>query len=295
MLPPYGVHLAHACGIDDPRMTYLLIHCLRIRPPWAHAFKPCLLLPSCLSVYAVCAPRVTLDLASAMPTEGTHHEDPTVTIMAPQNASTSRGDTLDERKQPSRHPGQTILVFSVALAPLIILPYVLVRRHVVGLRKEIAELRRANVVLVKETRTSMQAMSQQHAAAFDRASQLLEDTRDLLVKVRSEVEAGREATQVQEARLERVEDHLSQLMTAVKDTDREAGVRAAELKNMLSVMINTAKERENKAQAWRKSTSATMEVLLDEKRVRCVCCAIRSRAFVLIHAPGQSTDRRCTG
>ena len=230
-----------------------------------------------------------------MPTEGTHLEDPTVTTMAPQNASTSRGDTLDERKQPSRHPGQTILVFSVALAPLIILPYVLVRRHVVGLRKEIAELRRANVVLVKETRTSMQAMSQQHTAASDRASQLLEDTRDLLVKVRSEVEAGREATQVQEARLERVEDHLSQLMTAVKDTDREAGVRAAELKNMLSVMINTAKERENKAQAWRKSTSATMEVLLDEKRVRCVCCAIRSRAFVLIHAPGQSTDRRCTG
>ncbi|RPD67144.1 hypothetical protein L226DRAFT_529532 [Lentinus tigrinus ALCF2SS1-7] len=180
---------------------------------------------------------------------------------------TSNRDTPNGRPPP-RHPVKTIIVFSVALAPLAIIPYVLVRRHALGLRTEIADLRKASMAAVKEVRMSTQETSQQHAAASKRVVELLKENRALLAGFKSEVEANRAAMKECETRLEKVENGLSELMATVKEIDREARIRASDFKNTLSVANTVAKERETQAQSWRRHVSATMEVLLKEKQRR---------------------------
>ncbi|KAI0719535.1 hypothetical protein C8T65DRAFT_635676 [Cerioporus squamosus] len=212
----------------------------------------------------MCSPRVTQDLPTAASSMGLfHREDLT---MAPRNATTFNPDTSDGRTP--RHPVRTILVFSLALAPLAILPYVLVRRHVLGLRKEIGDLRKVNGAAVKEMRMAVQQMSQQRAAASKKVLEELKETRTVLVGVESEVEANRKAIEENGARLERMENRLSELMTAVKAMDREGAMRGNDLKNMLSMANIVAKVREAKAQGWRDGMTATMEMLREEKQRR---------------------------
>lgn len=50
----------------------------------------------------------------------------------------------------ARDPVRTILVFAAVVSPLAILPYVLVRRHLAGLRTELTALRTANTKNTKE-------------------------------------------------------------------------------------------------------------------------------------------------
>ncbi|TFK91814.1 hypothetical protein K466DRAFT_287002 [Polyporus arcularius HHB13444] len=201
--------------------------------------------------------------ASSMRNAGESREDLTT---APGNPTTSDRDTgTSDGRTLLRHPGKTILVFSLVLAPLAIVPYVLVRRQVLGLRKEIADLRKVNGVAIKEMNMCTQEMSQQRAAAIEKAVEMQKKNRTILSAVKSEVEASRKAVEESGVRLENIENDLSELSEAVEDMNREAAIRASDHKNMLSVANTVAKEREARAQAWRNWMITTMR---EEKQRR---------------------------
>ncbi len=223
-------------------------------------------------IYAKWGLRVNYDMpaaASSVRNAGEPREDLTT---APGNPTTSDRDTYtSDGRNLRRHPGKTVLVFSLVLAPLAIVPYVLVRRQVLGLRKEIADLRKVNGVAIKEMKMCTQEMSQQRAAAIEKALEMQKKNRTILSGVKSEVEASRKAVEESEVRLENIENDLSELAEAVEDMNREAAIRASDHKNMLSVANSIAKEREARAQTWRDWMITTMQMLREEKQRRCVC------------------------
>ncbi len=214
---------------------------------------------------------VTRNMPAAVSTTRNAGQLPEDLTTAPGKPTTSDRDTYtSDGRTLLRNPGRTILVFSLVLAPLAILPYVLVRRHVLGLRKEIADLRKVNGVAIKEMKMYAQEVSQQHAAATEKALEMQKKNRTILSGVKSEVEASRKADQESGARLKNIENDLSEFREAVEDMKCEAAIRSSDHKNMLSVANTVAKEREARAQAWRNWMITTMQMLREKQR-RCVC------------------------
>ncbi|RDX55636.1 hypothetical protein OH76DRAFT_757295 [Lentinus brumalis] len=153
---------------------------------------------------------VTRNMPAAVSTTRNAGQLPEDLTTAPGKPTTSDRDTYtSDGRTLLRNPGRTILVFSLVLAPLAILPYVLVRRHVLGLRKEIADLRKVNGVAIKEMKMYAQEVSQQHAAATEKALEMQKKNRTILSGVKSEVEASRKADQESGARLKNIENDLS--------------------------------------------------------------------------------------
>ncbi|OJT03745.1 hypothetical protein TRAPUB_5567 [Trametes pubescens] len=68
----------------------------------------------------------------------------------PQTTMFSLTSKSSSNNTKARDPVRTILVFAAVVAPLAILPYFLVRRHLTGLRTELKALRTANTKLAKE-------------------------------------------------------------------------------------------------------------------------------------------------
>ena len=91
----------------------------------------------------------------------------------------ARWSTLTDPARPDEHPRSSlraILVFSSILVPVAAIPYVLVRRHYVNLRKEVTSLRAANASLTREVRGAFADLSKQQAD-LNQAEELFERMR----------------------------------------------------------------------------------------------------------------------
>ncbi|KAI0774293.1 hypothetical protein C8Q74DRAFT_1269325 [Fomes fomentarius] len=170
------------------------------------------------------------------------------------------------RSTPS--PVTAFLVFGAFLSPLAVIPYVLTRRQVSTLRRELRELHDANASLARETRASSTEMSKRNTQESLRVLRLVEMNREVLLKTEAKLEAQRKAIDERKADLESMKSRVEELSTATKKLGQDADASAKELKNMVSTSMANAKQREEAAKKWREHTAKNVEELVRDARSR---------------------------
>lgn len=170
---------------------------------------------------------------------------------------------------PTPSPVTALLVFGAFLGPLAVIPYVLTRRQVSALSRELRELHDANAGLAREMRrASSTEMSKRNTQASLRISRLVEMNREVLLKNEAKLEAQRKAIEERKADLESLKSRMEELSATTKQLGQDADASAKELKNMISTSMANAKQREKAAKKWREYTAQNVEELVRDARSR---------------------------
>ena len=184
--------------------------------------------------------------------------------MAPSH-STDR--SADGQRPPIASPTKTVLIFGAILAPIAIVPYALIRGQLMGLRKELVDLRTSSKSLAREVRAATNEVSERRAEASTSVLNLLNMNRKQLMENKADLETmNKSIIEESQKGMEGVTARLDAMSAAMKELERNTDTSIKEVKNMVSMSNGVMKEREKSAKAWREQTSKSIEQLVEDRQ-----------------------------